>query len=97
MAWSVLRKLKIELTCDPGIPFLGRYSDTTAIQKDTCTPMFVVPLFTIVKTWKLSKCPSTNEWMKKMWCIYTMGYYSGIKKKKIKAFAVTWIQLEIPY
>ena len=64
MAWRFLRKLKIELTCDPGIPFPGIYSNKTVIQKDTCTPMFIAALFTIVKTWKLPKCPSTDEWIK---------------------------------
>ena len=59
-----LRKLKIELPYDPAIPLLGIYPDKTIIQKDTCTPMFIAPLFTIPKTWKQPKCPSTNEWIK---------------------------------
>ena len=65
------------------------------MKKDTCTRMFTAALFTIAKTWKQSKHPSTDEWIKKMWYIYTMEYYSAIKKKKIMPFAATWIQLEI--
>ena len=59
-----LKKLKIELPQDPEIPFLGIYSEKNMIQKDTCTPMFIVTLFTIAKMWKQPKCPSTEECMK---------------------------------
>ena len=83
--WRFLRKLKIELPCDPAIPLLGIYLDKTIIQKETCTPMFIAALFTIAKTWKQPKCPSTDEWIKKMWYIYTMEYYSAIKKEQNNA------------
>ena len=66
--WRFLRKLKIELPYDP---LLGIYPDKTLIQKDTCTLMFTAALFTIAKTWKQPKCPLTEEWIKKMWYIYT--------------------------
>ena len=76
-----LKKLKIELPYDPAIPLLGIYLDKTIIQKDTYTPMFIAALFTVVKTWKQPKSPLTDEQIKKMWYIYTMEYYSAIKKE----------------
>ena len=78
--WRFLKKLKTELPYDPAIPFLGIYLDNIVSQKDTCTPMFIGALFTITRTWKQPKCPLTEEWIKKMWYIYTMDYYSAMKK-----------------
>ena len=74
---------------DLAIPLLNIYPDKTIILKDTCTPMFIVALYTIVKTWKQPKCPSTEEWIKKRWYIYTMEYYSAIKKNEMMAFVAT--------
>ena len=93
--WRFLKKLKTELPHDPAIPLLGIYPEKTIIQKDTCTPIFVAALFIIAKTWKQPKRPSTEEWIKKMWYIYTMEYYSAIKKNEIMPFAATWMDQDI--
>ena len=63
--WRVLKKLKIEIPYDPAIPLLGIYPEKTTIRKDICTPTFIAALFTIARTWKQPKCPSTDEWIKK--------------------------------
>ena len=70
--WRFLKKLKTALLYDPAIPLRGIYPEKTIIQKDTCTPVFTAALFTIARTWKQPKCPSTDEWIKKMWSIYTI-------------------------
>ena len=75
------------------IPLLDLYPEKTTIQKDTCTPMFIVALFTIARSLKQPKCPSTNEWIEKMY-VYTMEYYSAIKKNEIGSFVETWMDLE---
>ena len=77
---SYLRKLNIELPYDPAIPLLGIYPDKTIIQKDTCTPKFIVALFTIAKTWKQPKCPLADEWIKNK--MHTVEYYSATKRTK---------------
>ena len=76
----------IELPYDPVIPLLDIYMDKTFIQKDTCTLIFIAALFTMATTWKQPTCPLTDEWIKKMWYIHTMEYYSSIKKDKIIPF-----------
>ena len=92
--WMFLKILKIELPYDPAIPLLGIYPQKTIIQKDTCTPMFITMLFTIARSWKQPKCPSTDEWIKKMWYIYRMEYYSAIKRNEIGSFVEMWMDLE---
>ena len=86
-----LKKLKLEWPYDPTIPLLGIYSEKSVTWKDTCTPVFIAALFTIAKTWKQSKCPSMDEWIKKIWYIYTIEYNLAIKNNKIMSFAATWI------
>ena len=92
--WRLLKKLKIELPYDSAIPLLGIYPEKTIIQKETCTPMFIAALFTIARTWNQPKCPSTDEWIKKMWHIYTMEYYSAINRDETELFVVRWMDLE---
>ena len=72
--WRFLKKLKIYLPDNPGIPLLGIYPEKTIIQKESCTTMFIAALFTIARTWKRPTCPTTDEWIKKMWYIYIMEY-----------------------
>ena len=93
--WMFLKKLKIELPYDPAIPLLGIYPEKTIIQNESCTTMFTAALFTIAKIWKQPKCPSTDKWIKKLWSIYTIEYYSAIKKKiEIFPCVTIWMKLE---
>ena len=92
--WRFLKKLKIELPYNPAIPLLGIYPEKTIIQKGLCTTMFIAALFTIARTWKQHKCPLTDEWIKKMWHIYTTEYYPAIKRNKTELFVVRWMDLE---
>ena len=89
-----LKKLGIKPPRDPTIPLLGIYSEETKIEKDICTPMFTVALFTIARTWKQPICPLTNEWIKKLWYIYTMEYYSAIKRNTFGSALMKWMNLE---
>ena len=91
---DVLKILKIELPYDPAVPLLGLYPEKTIIQKETCTSMFIAALFTTARTRKQPMCPSTDEWIKKMWHVYTMEYYSAMKRNEIGSFAEMWRDLE---
>ena len=92
--WRFLKKLKIELLYDPAIPLPGIYTEKTIMQEGTCTPVFTAALFTVGRSWKQPKCPSTDEWVKKMCYVYTMEYYSAIQRNEIGSFVETWMDLE---
>ena len=90
-----LRKLYIELSYDPAIPLLGIYPGKTPLKKDTCTLMFIAALFTIAKTWNHTKCPLTDDWIKKISCIYTQWNTTQTEKKnKRMPFVATRMELE---
>ena len=78
--WRVLKKLGIKSPYGPAILLLGIYPEEIKIEKDPCIPLFIAALFTIARTWKQPRCPSVDEWIRKPWYIYTMEYYSAIKK-----------------
>ena len=86
MVWRLLKKPGIKPPYDPAIPLRGIYPEETKIEKDTCTPLFIAALFTIARTWKQPRCPLTDEWIKKLWYIYTMEYYSAIKGMHLSPF-----------
>ena len=94
--WNFLKKLKMELPFDPANPLLGLYSKSpeTPMQKNLCTPMFIAELFTIAKCWKHLKCPSVNDWIKKLFYIYTMEFYTAERKKEVLPFETAWMELE---
>jgi hypothetical protein len=85
--WRLLKNLNIDLPYDPAIPLLGIYPKEcdTGYSRGTCTPMFIAVLFTIAKLWKHPRCPTTDEWIKKMWYLYTV---------EILSFASKWMELE---
>ena len=89
-----LKKLEIEQTYDPAIPLLGIHTKETRIERDTCTPMFIAALFTIARTWKQPRCPLADEWIRKLWYIYTMTYYSAIIKNVFQSVLNRWMKLD---
>ena len=92
--WRFLKKLEIELPYDPAIPLLGIHTKETSSERHTCTSMFIAALFIIARTWKQSRCPSTGKWIRKLWYIYTMEYYSAIKKNLFESVLMRWMKLE---
>ena len=94
IVWRFLKKLEIESPYNPAIPLLGIHTEDTRIERNMCTPMFIAALFTIAKTWKQLRCPLTNEWIRKLWYIYMMEYYSAIKKNAFESVLMRWMQLE---
>ena len=91
---GVLKKLDLELAYNPAIPPLGIHIKETKIKGDTCTPMFITPLLPIARTWKQPRCPLVEEWIRKLWYIYTMEYYSAIKKNIYESVLMRWMKLE---
>ena len=79
---------------DPAIPLLGTYPEETKTEKDTCIPLFIAALFSIARTWKQPRCPLTDERIKKFWYIYTMEYYSAIKRNTFESVLMRWMNLE---
>ena len=94
MVWRFLKKLGIKPPYDPAIPILGVYPKEIKIEEDTCILLFIAPLFTIARTWNQPRCPLTDEWIKKLWYIYTMEYYSTIKRNAFKSVLMRWMNLE---
>ena len=94
MLWRLLKKLGIKPPYDPAIPLLGIYLEEIKTEKDTCSPMFTEALFTIARTWKQPRCPSADEWRKKLCYIYSMEYYSVIKRNAFESVLMRWTKLE---
>ena len=78
----------------PSNPTLGIHTEEPRVERDTCTPMFIAALFTIAKTWKQPRCPSADEWIRKLWYMYTMEYYPAIKKNTFESVLMRWMKLE---
>ena len=92
MVWRFLKKLGIKSPYDPAIPLLGIHPEEIKLKKDTCTP--IAALFTTGRTWKQPSCPWTDEWIKKLWYIYAMEYYSAIKRNAFESILIRWVKLE---
>ena len=89
-----LKKLETELPYDPAIPLLGIHTEETRIEGDTCTPVFIAAVFIMARTWKQPRCPSADEWIRKLWYVYTMEYYPAIKKNTFESVLMRWMKLE---
>ena len=86
IVWRVLKKLGIKPPHDLAIPLLGIYPEETKIEKDACIPLFIaLAPFTIARTWKQPRCPAMDEWIKKLWYIYTMEYYSALERNAFES------------
>ena len=94
MVWKLLKKLRIKPLYDPAIPLLSMYPEETKIEKDTYIPLFIAALFTIARMWKQRRCLSTDGWIKKLWYIYTMEYYSALKRNTFESVLMRWMNLE---
>ena len=92
--WIFLKNLEIELPYNPAIPLLGIHTEETRTERDRCTLMFIAALFTIARTWKKPRYPLADKWIRKLWHIYTMEYYSATKKNAFESFLMRWMDLE---
>ena len=92
--WRFLKKLETELLYNPTIPLLGIHTEETRTERDTCTPVFITALLTIARTWKQPRCPSIDEWMRKLWYINTMECDSAIKNNAFESVLMRWMKLE---
>jgi len=107
--WEFLKKLGIKFPYDSAIPLLGVCPEETKIERDTCVPLFFAALFrtsiartwkhvlssmSIARTWKQPRCPSTDEWLQKFWYIYTIEYYSTIKRNAFESVLMSWMNIE---
>ena len=92
--WRFLIKLETKLSYDPAITLLGIHTEETRTERDTCTPMFTAVLFTIAGTWKQPRCPLADEWIRKLWCIYTTEYYSAVRRNAFESVLMRWMKLE---
>ena len=92
--WRFLINLGVELPYDPAIPLLGIHTKETRIERDTFTPMFIAALFTIARTWKQPRCPAADECLRKLLYIYTIEFYSAIKKNIFESVLMRWMKLE---
>ena len=91
---EIPKKLEIELPYDPAIPLLHIHTEETRSERDTCTPMFITALFTIARTCKQPRCPFADKWIRKLWYIYTVEYYSAVKKNTFESVLIRWMKLE---
>ena len=92
--WRFLKKLGMKPSYDPAIPLLGIYPEEIKIEKGKCIPLLIAALFTIARTRKQPRCLSTDEWIKKLWYIYTMEYYSAIRRNAPESVLMRWMNLE---
>ena len=94
MLWRSLQNIGIKPPYDPAIPLLGIYPKEAKIERHPCFPLFTATLFTIARTRKQPRCPSTDEWIKKLWYIHTMEYYSAIKRNASELVLMRWMSLQ---
>ena len=97
IVWRFFKKLQIELPYDPAIPLLCIHTEETRIERDTCTPMFIAAMSTIARTWKQPGCPLADKWIRKLWYIYTMEYYSAIKKNTFESVLSVFLMHRFPW